>query len=194
MAASSLRARIAAHGLTAAVMVGAAGISLYLLPLPVSAFAALLAIVAVFIAAVDLEYFVIPDVANLTLIAFGFVLTVMEAVPGETLAAVGDAFARCAVAGAALLALRYAYLRRAGVEGLGLGDAKLAAAGAAWLAWASLPIALLIASVGGILAIATRSLNQRKMPDRKAEIPFGAFLAPAIWLAFLLERSGALIF
>jgi len=52
----------------------------------------------------------------------------------------------------------------------------------------------LIASVGGILAIATRSLNQRKMPDRKAEIPFGAFLAPAIWLAFLLERSGALIF
>jgi hypothetical protein len=32
------------------------------------------------------------------------------------------------------------------------------------------------------------------MPDRKAEIPFGAFLAPAIWLAFLLERSGALIF
>src|SRR6185437_12694119 len=126
--------------------------------------------------------------------AIGLVLIVLEAPPGGTLSALGDGLARGLVGGGALLLLRFAYLRLAAIEGLGLGDAKLAAAGALPLDWPTLPIALLIASIGGLLAIASRALGSRKMPDRVAEIPFGAFLAPAIWLAFLLERTGALSF
>ena len=114
----------------------------------------------------------------------------MEAPSGGMLAAIADALARCIVAGGALLLLRFAYLRLSGIEGLGLGDAKLAAAGALSLAWPTLPIALLIASIGALLAVAGRGVAARKMPERGAEIPFGAFLAPAIWLAFVLERSG----
>jgi leader peptidase (prepilin peptidase)/N-methyltransferase len=175
-------------------MAGAAGISLYLLPPAIALFAAALGVIAVFIAAVDLEYLVIPDAANAGLLVLGVVLVVTEAPPGSQLTALADAAARCLAAGGALMLLRFLYFRRAGVEGLGLGDVKLAAAGAPFLAWPTLPIALLVASVGGLLAVASRGLNAGKMPDRAAEIPFGAFLAPALWLAFMLERSGALDF
>jgi leader peptidase (prepilin peptidase)/N-methyltransferase len=179
---------------TLAAMAGGVAVSLYLLPLPVSVFAALVAVLAVFIAVIDLEHFVIPDSANVAVLVLGLALVSLEAPPGGTLAALGDALARSLVGGGALLLLRFVYLRLAGIEGLGLGDVKLAAAGALLLDWSTLPIALLIASIGGLLAIAARALGSRKMPDRVAEIPFGAFLAPAIWLAFLLERTGALSF
>jgi leader peptidase (prepilin peptidase)/N-methyltransferase len=186
--------RLAAQGFSIAIAAAAAALSLYLLPLPVSAFAAVLAVIAVLIAVVDLEYLVIPDLANAALFAIGLVLAVLERWPGQTWMALADALVRAIVAGGALLLLRYIYRRRSGVEGLGLGDAKLAAAGAPWLAWPSLPLALMIGAFGGLLAVGSRSLGARKLPDRRAEIPFGAFLAPAIWVAFLLERTGALAF
>jgi leader peptidase (prepilin peptidase)/N-methyltransferase len=189
-----LLARLKAQRWTLAAMAGAACISLYVLPPPVSLFAAALGVIAVFIAAVDLEYLVIPDSANAILFVLGMALVLIEAPPDAHLLALGDAAARLLAAGGALMALRFLYFRRAGVEGLGLGDVKLAAVGAPFLSWSTLPIALLVASVGGLLAVSSRGLNARKMPDRAAEIPFGAFLAPAIWLAFMLERSGVLDF
>jgi len=190
----SPQAWLVAQRWTLIAMAGGAAVSLYVLPTPISVVAALIAIIAVFIAVVDLEHFIIPDAANAALVVVGLGLVVLEAPPGATLASVGDALARAVVGGGALLLLRFAYLRLAGIEGLGLGDAKLAAAGGLLLDWPTLPIALLIASVGGLLAIGARSLSARTMPDRAAEIPFGAFLAPAIWLAFVLERTGALDF
>jgi leader peptidase (prepilin peptidase)/N-methyltransferase len=191
MQASSMRGR-AARLWTLAVMAGGVVVSLLLLPLPLSLFAAVLAAIAVFIAAIDLEHLVIPDVANVALLVLGLALAVTEAGPGSYGLAVADALARGAAAGGALLALRQIYWWRAGVEGLGLGDAKLAAAGGLWLAWPTLPIALLIASLGALLAVGGRGLRRGQKPDRRAEIPFGAFLAPAIWLAFMLERGGLL--
>jgi leader peptidase (prepilin peptidase)/N-methyltransferase len=189
-----LRARFTAHRWTLAAMAGVAGTALYALPPPVSLFAAGLGVVSIFIAAVDLEYLLIPDAANAALLVLGLALVVIEAPPGGYLPALADAAARCLAAGGALMVLRFLYFRRAGVEGLGLGDVKLAAAGAPFLSWPTLPIALLIAAVGGLLAVASRGLSTRKMPDRAAEIPFGAFLGPALWLAFMLERSGVLDF
>ena len=173
-------------------MAAGAGVSLYLLPMPGAAFAAALAVVAVFIAAVDIEHLIVPDTANALLFAAGLALVVVDA--GGTFAwpELGQALLRAVVCGAAFLGLRYVYMRRSGVEGLGLGDVKLVAAAAPWLAWTSLPIALLIASVGGLLAVAVRALVARSAPDRSAEIPFGAFLAPAIWVAFMIERGGYL--
>ena len=185
---------LAAQRWTLLAMAGGVAVSLYFLSLPIAIFAALVAVIAVFITVVDLEHFIIPDSANAALLILGLALVVLEAPQGGTLAALGDAAARGLAGGGALLLLRFAYLRLAGVEGLGLGDAKLATAGALLLNWPTLPIALLIASIGGILAIGTRAAAARKMPDRGAEIPFGAFLAPAIWLAFVLERTGTLAF
>ncbi len=59
------------HGLAAAAMAGGVILSLYLLPLPQGAFAALLAALAIFIAVIDLEYRIIPDAANALMFASG---------------------------------------------------------------------------------------------------------------------------
>jgi len=188
------RVRLADYGWILATMAGGAGVSFYLLPMPVAAFAAFLAVAAIFIAVVDIEYLVIPDSANTLLFAAGLVLVVVEAGRGAYFDAVADALLRSLVAGGAFALLRFGYMRRSGAEGLGLGDAKLVAAGAPFLAWSSLPVALLIAAAGGLLAVAARAAIARQMPDRKAEIPFGAFLAPAIWITFLIERTGLLAY
>jgi leader peptidase (prepilin peptidase)/N-methyltransferase len=179
---------LAQHRLTLVVMAGGVALSLYLLPQPAASFAALLAALAIFIAVIDIEQFIIPDSANLAMFVSGLVLAVAEAPRAELWWAMLDAAGRAAASGAVLLALRYFYSRRSGVEGLGLGDAKLAAAGAAWLAWPQLPVALLIAAFGGLLAVGTQAAIRRTMPSRRAELPFGAFVAPAIWLAFSIGR------
>ena len=72
------------------------------------------------------------------------------------------------------------YFRRTGAEGLGLGDAKLFAAAGAWLGWQALPIVLLIASVTGLVFVATR---RRK--DRTPAVPFGPMLAGGLFLCWV---------
>jgi leader peptidase (prepilin peptidase)/N-methyltransferase len=112
----------------------------------------------------------------------------VEAQPGAWLGALGDAAARAVVAGGSLWLLRQAYGKYSGVEGLGLGDVKLAAAGAPWLMWTTLPLALVLAAVAALLVIGTRAALGREEIHAKMQVPFGAFLAPAIWLSFMLER------
>ena len=180
------------HWFTVLTIAAAVAVSLYLLPMPQAAFAAVLAALAIFIAVVDLEYMIIPDAANIAMFVSGLAVVITEAWPGTLVLEMSDALLRSATAGGVLLALRYFYGRRSGVEGLGLGDAKLAAAGAPFLAWPVLPVALLIAAFGGLLAVGAQALAQRKLPGRRAEIPFGAFLAPAIWVAYLIGQAGLL--
>ena len=186
----TLLAQIISHRWELAAAAVGAGLSFGLLPLPTAGFAAALAALVVFIAAVDLDRFIIPDVANAAMFALGLALVLTEAWPGEHLAAVADALLRALVTGGALLLLRFVYAKSTGIIGLGLGDVKLAAAGAPFLLWTTLPLALVLAATAGVLAIVTRAVVRREPLQRQAQLPFGAFLAPAIWLSFLLERLG----
>jgi len=182
--------RLSDHRWTIVAGLAGVALSLALLPLPASAFAAALAALAIFIAAVDIELLIIPDLANAAIFALGLVLTLIEAPRGGYAEAVLDALLRAAAAGGLLFLLRLAYARRTGVIGLGLGDIKLAAAGAPFLPWQTLPLALALAAGAGILVVVTRMVVRRESIDRRLELPFGAFLAPAIWLAFVLDRIG----
>jgi leader peptidase (prepilin peptidase)/N-methyltransferase len=165
-------------------------VSFVLLPLPAAGFAALLACVAVTIAVVDIESLIIPDVANLVLFVLGAAFVLTEAGSDGASAATTDALLRSAVSGGILYLMRFAYGRATGVTGLGLGDVKLAAAGAPFLAWATLPLALALAAVAGVLAAVTAAVVHGAALERRMEIPFGAFLAPAIWLSLIFERNG----
>jgi leader peptidase (prepilin peptidase)/N-methyltransferase len=167
--------------------VAVAGLSVALLPLPLAAFAAVLGVLAVLIAIVDLDRYIIPDAAVLAMLILGFVLAGVEGA-GSLAAALADAFLRAAASGGALYLLRAAYRRRAGIEGLGLGDVKLAAAAGPWLMWPTLPFVLAVAAVAALIAVGMRAARLRERVYLKQELPFGAFLAPAIWLSFLIER------
>jgi leader peptidase (prepilin peptidase) / N-methyltransferase len=166
----------------------AAGLSLALLPPIPAVFSALLAALAIWIACVDLDRLIIPDLANAALFALGLGLVIIETPPADLLEALADALMRAVLAGGLLWLVRFSFARLAGREGLGLGDVKLMAAGAPFLAWTTLPYVLLLAAGAAILVVGLRSIRQGQWIDRATEIPFGAFLAPAIWVAFLLER------
>ena len=89
-----------------------------------------------------------------------------------------------AVVGYALIAGLAAYWRRArGYEGIGLGDAKLLAAGGAWVGLAGLPLLLLIASGTGLVAALTVSKKARSAGEHVA-IPFGPCLAIGTWIVW----------
>ena len=71
-----------------------------------------------------------------------------------------------------------------GNDGLGRGDAKLLAAGGAWVAWYGLPSVVLIASLAGIVqALFTGKFRSRQI--YKTPLPFGPALGLGIWLVWL---------
>ena len=81
---------------------------------------------------------------------------------------------RAALMFAAFFAFRAGYRRLRGIEGMGLGDVKLAAVAGVWLDWADLPIAVDIAALSA-LAVALVSRLARRRLDPRAKLPFGAY-------------------
>jgi leader peptidase (prepilin peptidase) / N-methyltransferase len=134
----------------------------------------------------DLDAFQLPDVANFAVAALGsaWIATLADPAAGLLQAAL-----RALAAAACLSAVKWCYARVRRLEGLGWGDVKLAAAGAVWLDWPQLPIALLVAAVAGILVVARHAIVAPSPSGAIIAIPFGAFLAPAIWLVWLVGRA-----
>jgi leader peptidase (prepilin peptidase)/N-methyltransferase len=124
---------------------------------------------------IDARCLRLPDVLTLPLILAGL---------GEALWLEPDALSDrgfgAALGYTGLWALAWAYRRFRGREGLGLGDAKLLAAGGAWVGAYLLPDVLLAAAGAAILwAMRLGTV------DAEARIPFGPFLALAVWGVWL---------
>lgn len=150
-------------------------------------------LVALWIAGQDLADYTIPDAAVIALAALGAGVRLAEgSLIGELPTATSVAIAvDAAICGGLLLGLREAYYRRRGVDGLGFGDVKLAAAGGIFAGTSGFAWALFGASVAGIaVALACRRLPLRgARPEMADRLPFGALLAPALWVAWMVERS-----
>ena len=144
-------------------------------------FGSLLALAVLVVAAVDVERFEIPDLANLTILLLGLAWQAWDLNSDEIFAAL----LRGVAAAALLLGVRGIYRQVRKVEGLGLGDVKLAAAGAIWLSWADMWLALCIAVLGALMVVGGRRLVLREAIGHDTALPFGAFLAPAIWCAWV---------
>ena len=90
--------------------------------------------------------------------------------------------AAAAAAGyAAFRLIALAYRRLRGRDGLGAGDAKLLAAGGAWLGIAALPTLVLLA------ALATLAAALAAGRRRTDAVPFGPGLAAATWALWLVQ-------
>jgi leader peptidase (prepilin peptidase) / N-methyltransferase len=167
----------------------AASITGFLLVAPYdAAFGSLFACLTLLIAAADLGRYEVPDKWSGALFALGMVWLAAGPLGGlETLV---DGVLRASVAGGFLLLVRTFYRLFRGFDGLGLGDVKLAAAGAPWLGWSKLPISLLVAVCGALLAVLAHRLVTRSAPKANDMIPFGAFLAPALWITWLIGMLG----
>ncbi|MEM1087818.1 MAG: prepilin peptidase [Pseudomonadota bacterium] len=132
-----------------------------------------LALILVVLAAFDMKAHILPDALTLPLLLAGLVLHGLW--PIDLLwSGVG------AVCGYGLIAgLRWIWMQRRGIEAIGLGDAKMLAAGGAWVGAAGLPIVLLVASGSALIVVL---LSDGYFRDKA--LPFGVFLAVGIWASW----------
>ncbi len=147
------------------------------------AVAALLGWTLLLLSMVDLEEMRLPDPLTLSLAGLGLLLSVLQGriMPPLGLPEPASALAAAAVGWAALAGLALLYHRLRGRQGLGMGDAKLAAAAGAWLGLADLPAYFLFAGLLGIAhAVVLGALRDPGRP-----IPFGPALGAALWLLFV---------
>jgi leader peptidase (prepilin peptidase) / N-methyltransferase len=142
------------------------------------------------IAAVDARHYIIPDALSLPAIPAGLMAsgTFIDAAGGGLVNV--DNVIGAIAGGASLYVLRavYFYLRRR--EGLGFGDVKLGAAAGAWTGWQNLSVVFLLASTLALSFIVAQTILRRAPLSNTAKVPFGAFLAAAIWLIWLLDAYG----
>ena len=76
----------------------------------------------------------------------------------------------------------------AAAKDIGLGDIKLAAVAGVWLDWHMMPIAIDIAAAAALAVYVTRQLALGRIIRPTGRLPFGLFLAAAIWIGWLLDR------
>jgi leader peptidase (prepilin peptidase)/N-methyltransferase len=145
-----------------------------------------LACLMIAIAAVDARRFIIPDELTAAALALGLADAAIRHPDG-----IGEALALAALRGgivaAAFFGLWAVYRRLRGREGIGLGDVKLAGVAGVWLDWPSIPIAVEIAALAALAVCLVRWLALGRAISTTTRLPFGAFLAPAIWIAWLGE-------
>jgi leader peptidase (prepilin peptidase)/N-methyltransferase len=150
--------------------------------------AAGLAFVMLAVAVIDGRRFIIPN----GLVAAGFGLGLIHAGiddPESVISAVALAAFRGAVLAAVFLAIRTGYRRVRGRDGIGLGDVKLAAVAGVWLDWQAIALAVEIAALAALATYALRQWVLGRPMRRMGRLPLGLFLAPAIWLCWLLDAT-----
>lgn len=133
---------------------------------------------------IDARHMRLPDVLTLPLLVAGLAevwLRAPDRLADHAFGAILGYFAFRTVA-AVYRALR-------GREGLGAGDAKLLAAGGAWLGWDQLSSVVFIAALCGILWLLVKKGGGGGL-SRNTKLAFGAFLSLAIWLIRLVDAGG----
>jgi leader peptidase (prepilin peptidase)/N-methyltransferase len=131
------------------------------------------------LAVIDCQWLLLPD--SLTLPLLGAGLTMAGLLSWQQFR---DAGLGAALAFGVFLLIGLLYRRIRGQDGLGLGDAKLIAAGGAWVGWQGLPSVALLAAMAGI-AGGWLSGQFRSAASAREPVPFGPYLAGAIWLVWL---------
>lgn len=125
---------------------------------------------------IDIKSYILPDIITLPLILAGVVFhALMTGMWGVS--ALGVVFGYGLFAG-----LIWAWRTFRGKHALGLGDAKLIAAGGAFCTIWAMPMILMIAAMSALVFILVQRLVQRE--TGVSVVPFGPFLALGIWTAW----------
>jgi leader peptidase (prepilin peptidase)/N-methyltransferase len=160
--------------------------SLLAAPGPDGLLGALLAALMLTIAITDSRRYIIPNELTGAAVALGL-FRAGSVGPDADLYAVMWATLRAAAVTLPFLALMAGYRRWRGRDGLGLGDIKLAAVAGAWLGWVTIFAVVELATLSALGAYVANGYLHSRLLRATAFLPFGAFLAPAIWIGWLAE-------
>ena len=167
-------------------LLAVAGASLAVAPGPDGVLGAFLGALMLAIAFSDFQRYIIPN--ELTGAAAGLALLRAGAVgPEAGWDALLWAAGRALAVALPLLALMAGYRWWRGRDGLGLGDVKLAAVAGAWLSLVTVFAVVELATLSALGAYFVAGAIRKRPMRATAFLPFGLFLAPAIWLGWLAE-------
>jgi leader peptidase (prepilin peptidase)/N-methyltransferase len=142
-------------------------------------FATLCALLAI-AAAVDLRTHRLPDALNAAIAVLGCAFVAVTHAPVLD-ALIGAAFGYGLIWGVNAL-----YRARRGRDGVGMGDAKLLAAGGLWVGWFGVPFVVLIAASLALATLAVSALRGKALAPTD-RIAFGPFLAVALAVVVALQ-------
>lgn len=175
----------------AAALVGAAAGAALPEPFRIVASAVLAGLMGA-IAAEDRRRFTVPDALNALAALAGLAAVWLAARSAglDPLPSLGGALLQMGLCGGALYLLREAFFRLRNVDGLGLGDVKLAGAAGIWLGWELFAVAVLVAATGALVFVASRRRLDGDWP-RERRIPLALYLAPSIWVVWFFAQVSA---
>lgn len=131
------------------------------------------------IALFDERYLIIPICLTAIVAILGLVTVSLFDVE-----AAGPRVLAGAVAFGLLRVVGFTYRRLRNVDGLGLADADLLAAGAVWVGFDGLGATLLYAVASALLSAAIMRAQGQTL-SRRSALPFGPHLAVGIWLVWI---------
>jgi leader peptidase (prepilin peptidase)/N-methyltransferase len=172
------------------VLIGALAVSLSFAASPDwrGVFGAALGLLMLAIALSDIRHFIIPNALSGTAFVLGVIFAgLFDDAP--LMEAIVTCLLRAAAAALPLLALMLLYEWWRGRPGLGLGDVKLAAVAGAWLDWLTIVAAIEVAALAALAAYGVWRYVLRRPIAATTPLPFGLFLAPAIWAGWLFEAA-----
>jgi len=162
------------------------GSSLLAVPGPDGLFGALLGSLMLSIAIVDAGRYLIPNRLTGAALVLGLLRAAAIGPEAGWAAVLWVAFRALAIA-LSLLVLMAGYRRWRGRDGLGLGDVKLAAVAGAWLGFVTISAVIELAAISALAAYGIHAALRGRRLRATAFLPFGLFLAPAIWIGWLAE-------
>lgn len=189
--ASLAGSRSAVAAGAAAALIGAAAGAALLAPFQILASAVLAGLMGA-IAAEDLRRFTVPDTLNAlaALAGLAAVWLAARATGLDPLPGLLQALLQMGLCAGSLYLLREAFFRLRDVEGLGLGDVKLAGTAGIWLGWELFAVAVLLAATGALAFVTSRRLLDGGWP-REQRIPLALYLAPSIWVVWFFAQVSA---
>jgi len=138
----------------------------------------LLAIPLIWASITDIQRHEIPDLASLSIASLGLVWLLVF----QRSLAIEHALVAISLA-ALFFAIGEFYYRRWGIDGLGMGDAKLIGGLALWAGFYGSILVILISSLSAIVTIVLLQRNSQNLSG----IAFGPFLCLSAWAVWLTQ-------
>ncbi|MFM7083668.1 MAG: prepilin peptidase [Hyphomicrobium sp.] len=131
---------------------------------------------------IDIKSWILPNKLNIVLALFGLLHSFLMEDPHLLESLLGGLLGASVMF---IVAKSYEKVRK--MEGLGLGDVKLAAAGGLWVGWSMVGMMILIAALSAGVFSCLRAFSMKKF-DRLEKIPFGPFLSLGIFGAWMMRH------